>query len=349
MDKFARLTLNWYSKHARKLPWRNHPDPYAIWVSEIMLQQTQVSTVIPYFERWMEKYPNISSLATAEEKYILSLWEGLGYYARARNLLKASRIILREYGGVIPSNLEELRALPGIGRYTAAAIASMAFGADEATLDGNIKRVFARVFIISTPINTSSGEEFLWQSASLHLPKGRAGDFNQALMDLGATICLPKNPLCTKCPFLGFCEAQKKGLQGVLPVTAKKQTVPTRVKVAVVVGQDGKVLLRQRPTKGLLGGMWEFPASEVDADPELSLKSAVETEFQLKVSLVSPFTIVHHVYTHFKLTEHAFLCTLKNKQHLPDHFQWVPLRNLHDFPMGKVDRRIADKLIGKNG
>jgi A/G-specific adenine glycosylase len=349
MDKFARRALSWYSKHARTLPWRNHPDPYAIWVSEMMLQQTQVATVIPYFERWMKKFPNITRLAKADEKNILSMWEGLGYYTRARNLLITSRIIVSEYGGIIPSNIEELKSLPGIGRYTAAAIASMAFGADEAALDGNIKRVLSRVFNFITPVNSSSGERGLWETASLHLPKGRAGDYNQALMDLGATICLPKNPLCTKCPFRDFCEAQKKGLQGVLPVTTKKQMVPTRVKAAAVVKRNGKVLLRQRPINGLLGGMWEFPSSEVDAEPELSLKLAIKSDYQLKVSLVSPFTIVHHVYTHFKLTEHVFLCTLKMLHQLPKQFQWIPLSQLKDYPMGKVDRRIAAKLKERNG
>jgi A/G-specific adenine glycosylase len=349
MDKFARLTLIWYSKHARKLPWRDHPDPYVIWVSEIMLQQTQVATVIPYFKRWMKKYPNISSLATAEEQDILAMWEGLGYYARARNLLKASRIIAGEMGGVIPSNLIDLKSLPGIGRYTAAAIVSMAYNADEATLDGNIKRVLARAFKITMPVNTTSGERLLWQTASHHLPKGRAGDYNQALMDIGAMVCLPKNPLCSECPFLGLCEAQKKGMQSVLPVTTKKRMVPTRIKVAAIVERNGKVLMRQRPTNGLLGGMWEFPAGEVDTNPALGLESAIESEYQLKVKLVSPFTIIHHAYTHFKLTEHAILCTLKGKQRLPERFLWVPLIQLREYPMGKVDRRIADKLIGKNG
>jgi A/G-specific adenine glycosylase len=349
MDKFARLILTWYSKHARKLPWRNHPDPYAVWVSEIMLQQTQVATVIPYFERWMRKYPNIARLAGAEEKAVLKEWEGLGYYARARNLLKASRLVLKERGGIIPSNPEELKSLPGIGRYTAAAIASMAFGADVATLDGNIKRVFARVFNISTAVNTSSGEIILWQTATLHLPKGRAGDYNQALMDLGATICLPKNPLCLECPLLDLCEAHRKGLQDDLPVATSKPVVPIRVKVAAVILRGEKVLLRQRPVNGLLGGMWGFPAGEVQTDPTLSVESVIESEYQLKVKLASPFAIVHHAYTHFRLTEHAFLCTLKGKQHLPGRFQWVPLIQLGDYPMGKVDRRLADQLTAGYG
>jgi A/G-specific adenine glycosylase len=349
MDKFAHRILNWYSHHARKLPWRNHPDPYAVWVSEIMLQQTQVATVIPYFEKWMKKYPTVTCLAKAEEKDVLSMWEGLGYYARARNLLKGSRIIISKYDGAIPSDVDELEALPGVGRYTAAAIASMAFGTDVATLDGNLKRVFSRVFNITTPATTSTGEAILWQTAARHLPKGHAGDYNQALMDLGAMICLPKNPLCSDCPLASICEAYLKGLQGNLPVITKKPLVPTRVKSAAVIVQRGKVLLRQRPLNGLLGGMWEFPASEVDANPAIGLESAIETEFQLKVELGASFVVVHHAYTHFKLTEFAFLCTLKGKPHVLEDFQWIPLDQLDDFPMGKVDRRIARKLIAGNG
>jgi A/G-specific adenine glycosylase len=349
MDKFAKLILAWYARHARKLPWRNHPDPYAVWVSEIMLQQTQVATVIPYFERWMKEFPDIPTLVVASEQEVLSLWEGLGYYARVRNLYKAANLVLSEYGGVIPRNIAELQKLPGIGRYTAAAIVSMAFGVDAATLDGNLRRVLARVFNLTLPANSSRGEKILWEIAEHHLPKGHAGEYNQALMDLGATICLPQTPLCPKCPVRNLCEARALGVQDVLPVVKKKSAVPIRIQAAAVVVRDGKVLIVRRPSKGLLGGMWEFPASPVNTDPALGLPSIIKSAYKLKVIPVSPFATLRHAYTHFKLTEYVFLCTLRGEDTLPENCRWIQIAELDQYPMGNVDRRIARKLMNGNG
>jgi A/G-specific adenine glycosylase len=345
MNKFVKPLLAWYTRHARQLPWRNHPDPYAVWVSEIMLQQTQVATVIPYFERWMIKFPDISSLAKANEQEVLTLWEGLGYYARARNLHKAAQIVVTEYEGILPCDLVELRKLPGVGRYTAAAIASMAYGVDAATLDGNIKRVLSRVFNFSSPVNVPSGEKILWRLAERHLPKGYAGEYNQALMDLGATICLPQKPRCKKCPICNLCEARALGVQEIVPVVKKKSVIPTRSYAAAVVIRNGLVMMSRRQSRGLLGGMWEFPASPVEADPALGLVKALESEYKLKVFPVSPFATIHHAYTHFKLTEHVFLCTLGRNNALPENFRWIPIIELEQYPMGKVDRRIAKQLM----
>jgi A/G-specific adenine glycosylase len=345
MNKLAKLTLKWYSRNARELPWRNHPDPYAIWVSEIMLQQTRVATVIPYFDRWMDKFPNITALAQATESEVLKLWEGLGYYARARNLHKAAIMVVDEYGGVLPPSMGELKKLPGVGGYTSAAISSMAFGLDEATLDGNIKRVLSRVFNIEEPVNTTKGENILWKIAAEHLPTGSAGEYNQALMDIGAIICLPKKPDCRGCPLKSICEARIKGLQGKLPVVMKKPKVPTVVKYAVVLIKKRKVLLWQRESKGLLGGMWEFPSVEGNKNPEKELTPLVNSQYKLKVVNKSHFLTIKHTYSHFKLTEHAFLCTLKLEKKLPTGFTWIPLIDLSKYPMGKVDRQIADKLL----
>jgi A/G-specific adenine glycosylase len=348
MNKFAELTLNWYSRNARVLPWRNHPDPYAIWVSEIMLQQTQVSAVIPYFERWMNCYTDICTLSQATEGEVLSLWEGLGYYARARNLHKAARLVVEEYNGSIPTTVGELKKLPGVGRYTAAAIASMAFGADEATLDGNIKRVLSRVFKITEPVNTPTGEKILWEIVSDHLPSGRAGEYNQALMDIGATICLPKKPDCLGCPLKNICKAQKKGLQGKLPVVKKKTKIPTIIKSAAVVIKRRKVLLLKRQSRGLLGGMWEFPSVEVKNNPEKELASRIKSLYELNIPVESHLLTIKHVYSHFKLTEHVFLCTLKSEGKLPRGFKWITLFELKKYPMGKVDRQIANKLVNSD-
>jgi len=309
-----------------------------------MLQQTQVATVIPYFERWMIRFPDIPALANAREQEVLSLWEGLGYYARARNLHEAAHLVLTRYGGVLPAEVAELRKLPGVGRYTAAAIASMAFGQDVATLDGNIKRVFARVFDISLPVNTPSGEKALWEFADQNLPKGYAGEYNQALMDLGATLCLPQNPHCPDCPVRNLCKARRQGLQEVRPVVNKRPTVPTKIQAAAVVTRNGKALMAQRPSKGLLGGLWEFPASSVEADPTSGLAPALEAAYKLRVNPVSRLATIHHAYTHFKLTEHVFLCTLKGRNRLSKNFRWIPIADLDQYPMGKVDRRIARLL-----
>ena len=347
MNNFAKLTLNWYFRNARVLPWRNHPDPYAIWVSEIMLQQTQVATVIPYFERWMNRFPDIPALVRATEAEVLMMWEGLGYYARARNLHKVAIIVMENYTGILPSSMGELKKLPGVGRYTAAAIASMAFGQDEATLDGNIKRVLSRVFKIIEPVNTTHGEKILWGIVNEHLPAGHAGDYNQALMDIGALICLPIKPDCLGCPLKRICEAKKRGLQGELPVVKKKTKVPMIVKSAIVVIKKWKVLLLHRKSTGLLGGMWEFPSVEVNEDPERELTVLLNSRYKLKVAKKSHLLTIKHAYSHFKLTEHAFLCTLKSERKLQPGFEWIPLKALSKFPMGKVDRQIAIKVLAE--
>src|SRR5512135_342672 len=206
MTKFASKLLRWYQEHGRVLPWRGEKAPYAVWVSEIMLQQTRVEAVIPYYRRWMERFPTVEVLARASERDVLRLWEGLGYYTRARNLRRAAQMVVERYGGQLPAEADELRKLPGIGRYTAGAIASIAFGGDEPALDGNIRRVLARVFNVTETADSTSGAAHLWRLAGEQLPSGRAGDYNQALMDLGATICVASNPRCAVCPVNRVCE-----------------------------------------------------------------------------------------------------------------------------------------------
>jgi len=335
------MLLNWYKKNKRTLPWRGHPDAYAVWVSEIMLQQTRVETVIAYFEKWMRLFPSVAALANASERDVLNAWEGLGYYSRARNLHKAAQVVLNDYGGVLPSKLEELIKLPGIGRYTVGAIASIAFGMDEPALDGNLKRVYARLFDISESVDSTQGEKILWDIARRNLPKNKAGDFNQALMDLGATICLPKNPRCLICPLMDVCEARINGTQGLRPVKKPKKVSPHYVHVAGVIIRRGKVLLTQRPSKGLLGGMWEFPNGRVDGNPEEELAKVLGSEYSLKAQRKEALGIIRHAYTHFKVTVHVFRCELLSMPDKQD-YQWILLNKLDDFPMGKVDRQIAE-------
>ncbi len=349
MGKFSKKLFLWYTREGRKLPWRNSQDPYKVWVSEIMLQQTRVEVVIPYFERWIKRFPGIPDLAAASEQDVLAQWEGLGYYSRARNLHKAARIVMEEYNGELPSDLKTLRSLPGIGRYTVGAIASMVFGQDVPTLDANVRRVFARVFDVAQVADSPAGEETLWKLAEKNLPKGRAGDFNQALMDLGATICLPKNPQCGLCPLIELCQARHLGIQDKRPVLKTKAVVPHYTVSAAVVQRGDKILLAKRPSKGLLGGMWEFPGGKIEKDEtlEAGLRREIREELGAKIQVGPPFGIFQHAYTHFRITLHAFLCELSEgepKAIEAAELAWVRPVDLPHYPMGKVDRQIARKL-----
>ena len=344
-SRLATALLKWYRQQGRTLPWRGNPDPYAVWVSEIMLQQTRVEAVIPYFERWMRMFPTVGDLAAASEQEVLNAWEGLGYYSRVRNLHKAAKIVVEQYDNKLPRDLKALRKLPGIGRYTVGAIASIAFNMDEPTLDGNLRRVFARLFDVSEPADAPAGEEILWKLAAEHLPEGQAGDYNQALMDLGATICSPKNPRCLLCPLMEICMARANGTQEERPVLKPKKEVPHYTHAAGVIVRSKKVLLAKRPSKGLLGGMWEFPNGRVDGEPVEELESALETGYGLKVQKKEALGIVRHAYTHFRVTAHAFRCELLSTS--KDYrLKWVKLQELNDYPMGKVDRQIARMLHG---
>ena len=350
--------LSWYNIHKRILPWRDHPDSYAVWVSEIMLQQTRVETVIPYFEKWMKLFPTIKKLTNANEQDVLNTWEGLGYYSRARNLHKAAKIVSEKFNGELPRNLDDLQSLPGIGKYTVGAIASMAFDMDEATLDGNLRRVFSRLFDVKEFADSPVGEKILWELARENLPKGQAGDYNQALMDLGATICVPKNPRCLLCPLMSICEARKNGTQELRPVLKPKKKTPHYVQVAAVIVKRGKVLLSQRPADGLLGNMWEFPNARINTlaedgglsnglsnlKPAKELVKSLKTQTKLNVKKKEALGIVQHAYTHFKVTVHVYKCksvSIPNNKNL----KWVKINDLENYPMGKIDRQIANKII----
>jgi A/G-specific adenine glycosylase len=348
--RLAFRLLTWYRQQGRSLPWRGHPDPYAVWVSEVMLQQTRVEAVIPYFERWMRLFPTVRDLAEASEQEVLNAWEGLGYYSRARNLHRAARIVVEGYNGELPRDLKALRGLPGIGRYTVGAIASIAFNMDEPALDGNLRRVYARLFDVSEPADSPAGEEILWKLAAEHLPTGQAGDYNQALMDLGATICLPKNPRCLLCPLMEICQARANGTQEQRPVLKPKKEMPHFTYAAAIVGRIAnppykEVLLSKRPSKGLLGGMWEFPNGRVDGEPTLGLESVLEAGYSLRVRAGEALGVVQHAYTHFRVTVHAFRCELVAMSDR-EGLKWVKLEELDNYPMGKVDRQIARMLHG---
>ncbi len=358
--------LSWYAAEARSLPWRTPaattnnseqtPNPYAIWVSEIMLQQTRVDSVIPYFEKWMARFPTITSLANSSLHEVLSTWEGLGYYSRARNLHRAAVIVEEKYNGTLPRTAEELIQLPGIGRYTAGAIASIAFGLDEPALDGNIRRVLSRYFNVQAPARSTESETILWKLAADNLPLGHAAEYNQALMDLGATVCTPRSPACITepgsktCPLVQGCQAFELGIQEQLPVQTKKAPIPHHTVTAAVIYRKEKVLIAQRPFNGLLGGMWEFPGGK--RNPSESLKDCLRREIceelNVEVQVGQKLGIFQHAYTHFQITLHAYQCQLLNGDEPEpleaNDIRWVNVGNLSDFPMGKIDRMISEKI-----
>lgn len=342
--------LAWFDQHGRRLPWRGSQDPYIVLVSEVMLQQTRVETVIPYFAQWLQRFPTLASLAEAPLQDVLAAWEGLGYYSRARNLQQAAQMIMTELNGQIPADLPALRRLPGVGRYTAGAVASIAFGMPAPTLDGNIRRVLSRVFDVSEDARSPAGERQLWALAAGQLPAERPGDYNQALMDLGATICIPQTPHCPDCPLAALCQAQLLGIQTERPVLARRPVSPHITVTAAIIERDGRVLITQRPPHGLLGGMWEFPGGKQQAGETLPecLQREIREELDVRVEVGTPAGVYRHAYTHFRLTLHAFFCRLPSGEpralEVAD-LRWVSPAELAAYPMGKVDRQIALSLL----
>ena len=351
MTQIQTQLLAWYEIEARDLPWRRTSDPYAIWVSEIMLQQTRVDTVSTYFESFLKRFPNIETLATASIDNVLKAWEGLGYYRRAQNLHKAAQVVVADYSGILPSAAGDLHKLPGIGPYTAGAIASIAFGKDEPVLDGNIRRVLARVFNVAEPARSSEGERLLWQLAEENLPSGYAGEYNQAMMDLGAAICTPTSPDCSTCPVADLCQARELGIQEQRPVKTPKTPIPHHTVAAAVIRRNGQVFIAQRPDKGLLGGMWEFPGGKTEPGEtlEAALKREICEELAAEIEVGQPFGVYQHAFTHFKVTLHAFECQVLDgsKPVAREHqdIRWIKPAELVEFPMGKIDRQIAKRLV----
>jgi A/G-specific adenine glycosylase len=305
-----RALLRWYRTNRRRLPWRQSRNPYRILVSEIMLQQTQVQTVIPYYRRFLENFPDLPQLARAPLSKVLKLWEGLGYYSRARNLHALAKEVMRRFRGRLPSNGRELRALPGIGRYTAGAILSIAFHQDVPVVDGNVQRVLARLYGLRGNLHSVCGQRRLWALAELLLPRGHAGDHNQALMDLGATICTSTSPQCNRCPLRATCRALKMNLVHQIPAKKRKRPLPHFHIGVGVIWRKKKILIAQRPLEGLLGGLWEFPGGRKEPRESLARCVRRETEEELGVMVkVGPkLAEVDHAYSHFKITLHAYHC-----------------------------------------
>jgi A/G-specific adenine glycosylase len=331
------------------MPWRETRDPYAIWISEAMLQQTRVETVIPYWERFLRRFPDVHALATADLDDVLGAWAGLGYYSRARNLQAAARVIDRDHGGKLPNDAETLQTLPGIGRYTAGAVASIAFDRPEPILDGNVKRVLARLLGIREDIGRPATVERLWEEAGALAHGPHPGDLNQALMELGATVCTPRTPRCEACPVSQCCDARAKGDAESLPIKARKKAARKVEAVAALVVRRGKALAVRRPSRGLLGGLWDLPGGDLMAGdtPRAGLSRALRERVGLEISRASEIGTVEHVFTHRKLTLHVYRANTSTQRIRLDGFEahkWLSTRAISALPHASVTAKALDLL-----
>jgi len=349
--------LAWIAAGRRDLPWRRARAPYAVWISEVMLQQTQVASVTPYFERWMIRFPSVRALAEAPLDDVLKAWEGLGYYARARNLQAAAREIVALHGGEVPADREALLRLPGIGRYTAGAILSLAFGRPEPILDGNVRRVLCRVDDIADDPKSPATERRLWERAGALVkaaPAGQAGDLNEALMELGALVCTPGKPDCAACPLAKWCLAHARGVEAERPVkTARKQTPHYDVTAALIRDPGGSFLIVRRPAKGLLGGLWGFPGSAAgDCNAPVTGSDALATcladalgeTLGIQVEVGEALPAIRHAYTHFRITLHPFFCRVVSGEPQAlgyPEVRWVSAAELASYAFPVTDRKIA--------
>ena len=339
--KIQRNLLKWFKKNGRNLPWRKTTDPYAIWVSEIMLQQTQVATVISYYKKFLKSIPSVRHLARANLSRVLKIWEGLGYYSRARNLHSASQIVLNLFHGRIPDTLKDLLTLPGVGRSTAGAILSFAFQKEAPILDGNAKRVISRLFAVSDNPTRGKTEDLLWKISESLIPKGLSNPFNQALMDLGSMLCTPKEPECDQCPLRDVCKGRASGKPENYPPKRTRRTIPHVQSVSAVIKKDRKVLLNQRAPTGLLGGLWEFPNWKSEAESRRRLRSDIKKEIGIDVEVKKFIGTFKQTFSHFKLSLHVYHCQPRNGK---GKGKWVPVQDLHLFPMSRIHRRIADLI-----
>ena len=346
---WVKSLLDWFQSEQRAMPWRSNPKPYYVWVSEIMLQQTQVATVIPYFERFIKSFPTVYDLAKADEQRVLKAWEGLGYYSRARNLHKGAKLVVSEYNGQLPQTYEGLQAIPGIGPYCAAAISSIAFELSVPVVDGNVLRVFARFWGIFDDIRQAKLREVFFQKLSPYIQTAKPSDFNQAIMELGALVCKPKAPNCNSCPLSLSCFAFLENKIDDLPFKSKAKPVPHyNIAVAIIV-KNGQFLIGRRHEKQMLGGLWEFPGGKQKENETLEETAIreVKEETNLSVSIQHQFSAIKHAYTHFKITLTAFLCSYesgKEEAKSATELKWVTLKQLDNYPFPKANSKIIEYL-----
>jgi len=344
---FQAALLAWFHRHARAMPFRETRDSYAVWVSEIMLQQTTVAAVLPYWERFMERFPDVAALAAAPPEDVLHAWAGLGYYSRARNLHAAARRIVEEHGGAFPTRLPDILALPGIGRYTAGAIASLALGQDAPVVDANVARVLSRVEMIGGDPKSGPTERALWRAAEELLPPGRARDWNLALFDLGATICVPVDPKCPACPVAEWCAAYQAGRQNAFPQVPARAPMAPRTDVAAVLRDAvGRFLLVRRPETGVWAGMWELPRGTLaeGEPPAAGLARIARDLLGMEVTVGEPAAAVKHAVMRRSITLRAFFAAPSGPVVERDDLRWVSLEDLAALPMSSPQRKLLAQL-----
>ncbi|MBW6502743.1 A/G-specific adenine glycosylase [bacterium] len=344
--RISAALLRWFGTAARPMAWRETRDPYRIWVSEIMLQQTRVETVAPYYERFLRKFPDVRSLARAPLDDVLKAWEGLGYYSRARNFHRAAGVLVARHAAKVPRTVEALEALPGIGRSTAGAIAAIAFGADVPILDANARRVVARLFAVEGDLRSSAAESLLWQRSASLVRKGKGRDTALAVMDLGAVVCLPNAPRCPVCPLRSRCSSCLRGLQDTIPPKREKKSLPHHDVVAAVFRRaDGALFLMRRPPDGLLGGLWALPSGKRGPGETLeeALRRSLREKLQVRAVIQREVGAVQHAYSHYRITLHGFICGTRGGA-LPagEGTGWLPRRGEGRFALPRADRTLVE-------
>ena len=347
--KFTHQLLAWYDANSRDLPWRRNSTPYGVWVSEIMAQQTQIDRVVQYYGRWMERYPDLASLAQAHEEDVLKLWEGLGYYSRARNILKAARLIDDQFAGVFPTDFADIRSLPGVGEYTAGAISSISFGQTEPAVDANVLRVFSRLLDMATPVKETASKRNIEAAVRDLMPDERPGDFNQAIMEFGALVC-SKRPSCDECAVQVHCLAYENSTVGERPILApKKKTLKIEMVTGVLV-HGGQVLIQKRQPDDVWPGLWEFPGGGIEEGetPEQALVREYQEEVELDIIPGEKVTVVSYAYTRYRVTMHCYLCHLTNGDAPEPVFNeaveggFVMPRALSDYAFPAGHRRLIE-------
>ncbi|MEQ9264908.1 MAG: A/G-specific adenine glycosylase [Balneolaceae bacterium] len=351
--EFAKNILNWYKENKREMPWRETRDPYKIWISEIMLQQTRVDQAWPYFERFISLFPTVYDLAKADQQMVLKAWEGLGYYSRARNLHAASKSIVNEYDGKLPEEYDEIIKLKGIGPYTAAAITSIAYGKPNAVVDGNVIRVITRYFGIEDDVRSGKTTRFVQESVDELISELRPAEFNQALMEIGSLVCTPKSPNCLECPIQTRCIATKTSKTDTIPYKSPAKKKPHKhIGVGIIAREDGKVLIALRPEDVMLGGLWEFPGGKQEENETIqqTIERELKEELGVEVHAIGEFMRLKHVYSHFSITLYAYHCSIVSGEpsaNASQEIKWVNISELEQYPFPKANKLLTERLMEK--